>query len=57
MDSWKPIRYGTRFMEYEHERCFHGITFVETNMSLWDQQAFPWIRQLTVGRNITLILE
>jgi hypothetical protein len=41
MDSWKPTRYGTRFGGYENERCFHGDGFLETNKSLWDQQAFP----------------
>jgi hypothetical protein len=42
MDSWKPTHYGTRFLGFENERCFHGGEYLETNMSLRDQQAFPW---------------
>jgi hypothetical protein len=43
IDSWKPTRYGSRFLGYENEICFHGDRFLETNTSLWDQLTFLWI--------------
>jgi hypothetical protein len=53
MGSWKPTRYGTHILGYEHERCFHGDIFLEITTSLWNQQAFPWIliRYIT-GRSV-----
>jgi hypothetical protein len=42
-DSWKPTRYGTRFLGYGNEICFHGDRFLETNMSQCDKQMCPWI--------------
>jgi hypothetical protein len=40
-DSWKPTRYGTRFLKYKNKICFHGDRFLETN-SL--RNTFPAIR-------------
>jgi hypothetical protein len=41
MDSWKPTGYGKHFLGYENEGYVYIDRFLETNRSLWDQQAFP----------------